>query len=48
MLLSILRKALESAVTKRISYIIETLGLLPINHFGARKKRLAEQALLLL
>jgi hypothetical protein len=26
---------------------VETFGLLPINHFGARKKRSAEQALLL-
>jgi hypothetical protein len=27
---------------------VETYGLLPANHFGARKQRSAEQALLLL
>jgi endonuclease/exonuclease/phosphatase family metal-dependent hydrolase/ribonuclease HI len=47
-LLSTLGKALESAVAERISHAVETLGLLPTNHFGARKKRSAEQALLLL
>jgi hypothetical protein len=35
-------------VAKRISYAVETFSLLPTNHFGARKKRSAEQALLLL
>ena len=29
-------------------YTVETFGLLPTNHFRARKKRSAEQALLLL
>ena len=28
--------------------MVETFGLLPTNHFGARKKRLTEQALILL
>ena len=47
-LLTTLRKTLESVVAERISYTVETFGLLPANHFGARKKRSAEQALLLL
>jgi hypothetical protein len=48
LLLSTLRKTLESVVAGRISHAIETFSLLPTNHFGARKKRSAEQALLLL
>ena len=47
-LLSTLGKALESVVAERISYMVETLGLLPTNHFRARKKRSTEQALMLL
>jgi endonuclease/exonuclease/phosphatase family metal-dependent hydrolase len=47
-LLSTLGKVLESVVAERISHAVETFGLLPTNHFGARKKRSAEQALLLL
>jgi hypothetical protein len=47
-LLSTLGKVLESVVAERISYAVETFGLLPMNHFGARKKRSAEQALMLL
>ena len=47
-LLSTLGKALESVVAERISYAVETFGLLPTNHFGARKMRSTEQALLLL
>jgi ribonuclease HI len=47
-LLSTLGKALEAVVAERISHAVETFGLLPTNHFGARKKRSAEQALLLL
>ena len=47
-LLSTLGKALEAVVAKRVSYAVETFGLLPTNHFGARKKRSTEQALLLL
>ena len=35
-------------VAERISHAVETFGLLPTNHFGARKKRSTEQALLLL
>ena len=45
-LLSTRGKALESVVTERISYAVETFNLLPANHFGARKKRSVEQALL--
>ena len=47
-LLSTLGKTLESVIAERISHAVETFGLLPTNHFGARKKRSAEQALLLL
>ncbi|RKK09806.1 hypothetical protein BFJ67_g18207, partial [Fusarium oxysporum f. sp. cepae] len=46
-LLSTLGKILESVVADRISHAAETYGLLPTNHFGARKRRSAEQALLL-
>jgi hypothetical protein len=41
-LLSTLGKALELVVAERISYVVETFGLLLTNHFGARKKRLTE------
>ncbi len=47
-MLATLGKALESVVAEIISYVVETLGLLPMNHFGVRKKRSTEQALLLL
>jgi hypothetical protein len=47
-LLSTLGKALEAVVAERISHAVETFRLLPTSHFGARKKRSAEQALLLL
>ncbi|KAJ6439086.1 reverse transcriptase [Purpureocillium lavendulum] len=47
-LLSTLGKVLEAVVAERISYAVEAYGLLPANHFGARKRRSAEQALLLL
>src|ERR1700761_1124259 len=47
-LLATLGKVLESVIAERISYAVETYGLLPTNHFGARKQRSAEQALLLL
>jgi hypothetical protein len=47
-LLSTLGKILESVVAERIAYAVETFGLLPTNHFGARKRRSAEQALILL
>lgn len=47
-LLSILGKLLEAAVAERISFAVETHGMLPANHFGARKARSTEQALLLL
>jgi hypothetical protein len=46
-LLSTLGKILEAVVADHISYAVETYGLLPTNHFGARKRRSAEQALLL-
>jgi Reverse transcriptase (RNA-dependent DNA polymerase)/Endonuclease-reverse transcriptase len=47
-LLSTLGKILEAVIAERISYAAETWGLLPANHFGARKQRSAEQALMLL
>lgn len=47
-MLSTLGKILEAVVAERISYAVETSGLLPTNHFGARKRRSAEQALVLL
>ncbi|OAQ57647.1 endonuclease/exonuclease/phosphatase [Purpureocillium lilacinum] len=47
-LLPTLGKILEAVVAERISYVVETYGLLPANHFGARKRRSAEQGLLLL
>ena len=39
---------MEAVIAERISYAVEAGGLLPANHFGARKRRSAEQALLLL
>lgn len=47
-LLPTLSKALESLVAQRISYLAETHGLLPDNHFGARKRRSSIDALLVL
>lgn len=47
-LLSTLGKALESVVAERLSYMAESFRLLPTNHFGARKRRSTEQALMLL
>jgi hypothetical protein len=47
-LLATLGKILESVVAERISHAVETYGLLPASHFGARKQRSAEQALVLL
>ncbi|EAQ91759.1 hypothetical protein CHGG_03694 [Chaetomium globosum CBS 148.51] len=44
-LLATLGKALESVIAERLSHAVETYGLLPTNHFGARKQRSAEQAL---
>ncbi|EAQ84332.1 hypothetical protein CHGG_08346 [Chaetomium globosum CBS 148.51] len=47
-LLSTLGEILEAVIAERLSYAVETFGLLPGNHFGARKRRSTEQALLLL
>ncbi|KJZ69719.1 hypothetical protein HIM_10888 [Hirsutella minnesotensis 3608] len=47
-LLSTLGKILEAVVADRISYAVEAHVLLPANHFGARKRRSADQALVLL
>jgi len=35
-------------VAERLSYAVETSGLLPANYFGAWKRRSTEQALLIL
>ena len=42
------REVLESVLAERISYAAEMVHLLPANHFGARRQRSPEQALLLL
>ncbi|KJZ68743.1 hypothetical protein HIM_11863 [Hirsutella minnesotensis 3608] len=47
-LLSTLGKILEAVVAERISYAVAAHGLFPANHFGARKRRSADQALVLL
>ena len=47
-LLSSLGKILEAVLADRISYMVEEHGLLPDNHFGARKRRSTEQALTVL
>jgi hypothetical protein len=47
-LLSTLGKLLEAVVAERISFAVETYGLLPANDFGAIKLGSAEQALSLL
>lgn len=47
-LLSTLGKILEAVIAERMSYAVEACGLLPTNHFGARRRRSAEQALVLL
>ena len=47
-LLSTLGKALESLLAERLSYLVETHGLLPSNHYGARKQRSTVQALTIL
>jgi hypothetical protein len=44
-LLPTISKGLEAVVAARLSYLAETYKLLPKNHFGARPRRSAEQAL---
>jgi hypothetical protein len=44
-LLPTISKGLEAAIAARPSFITETYSLLPSNHFGARPRRSAEQAL---
>ena len=44
-LLPTISKGLEAVVAARLSYMAEEHKLLPANHFGARPKRSAEQAL---
>ena len=47
-LLATLGKFLDAVIAERLSYAAETYNLLPENHFGARRRRSAEQALVLL
>ena len=47
-LLPTLGKIFEAVLAERISYVAERYNLLPENHFGARSRRSAEQALTLL
>jgi hypothetical protein len=44
-LLPTISKGLEAIIAARLSYIAKEHSLLPKNHFGARPKRSAEQAL---
>ena len=44
-LLSTLGKICESVMAERLSYVAEKYNLLPCNHFGAGRRRPAEQAL---
>ena len=45
-LLATLGKIFEAVLAERISYVAERYNLLPENHFGARSRRSAEQALI--
>jgi hypothetical protein len=47
-LLSTLGKIMEAVVAERVSFAAEAHGLLPANHYGARRQRSAEQALMVL
>jgi len=44
-LLQTISKVMESVIAERISYLVETHGLLPTTHFGARKLRSSVDAL---
>jgi len=44
-LLPTISKGLEAVVATRLAFMAEKHNLLPINHFGARKKRSCEQAI---
>lgn len=44
-LLSTLGKALEAAIAKRMSYLVERYGLLPKTHMGGRRGRSCEHAI---
>lgn len=44
-LLTTLGKVLEATIAERLSNMVDEFGLLPTNHFGARKRRSCEQAL---
>lgn len=44
-LLSTLSKAIEAIMAERISYQVERHGLLPLNHYGALKRKSTIDAL---
>lgn len=43
---SILSKAIEAVIAEKISYLVEKHGLLPLNHYGALKRKCTIDALL--
>lgn len=45
-LLSTLSKAIEAVIAVRISYLVKKHGLLPLNHYGALKRKSTTDALL--
>ncbi len=45
-LFSTLSKAIEAVMAGKISYLVEKHGLLPLNHYGALKRRCTIDALL--
>ena len=47
-LLATLGKFMDAVMAERLSYAAKIRKLLPENHFRARRRRLAEQALILL
>jgi len=47
-LLQTISKVLESVVAERVLYLVETNGLLPRTHFGAKKQRSSIDALVYL
>lgn len=44
-LLPTISKGLEAVIANRLSFLAEKHSLLPVNHFGARKRRSCEQAI---
>ena len=44
-LLSTLSQAIEAVIAERISYFVKKYGLLPLNHYGALKRKCTIDAL---